>query len=100
MIEVPPEVTPESSALQLIATFTSRDPTQDIQPKTHTPRFPKRHSPKDIGLEHIGPFLSAMMQLKPANTGILIGDNGDDNSSIISSRAGIPNDLAETMTKG
>ena len=100
VIEVPPEVTPESSALQLIATFTSRHPTQDIQPKTYTPRFPQRHSPKDIGLEHIGPFLAAIMQLKPANTGILLGDNGDDDSSIISSKAGTPNALAETMTKG
>jgi len=29
---------------------------------------------KDMGLEHIGPFLGAIMQLKPANTGILLGD--------------------------
>ena len=81
MIEVAPEATHESSALQLIASFTSRHPTQDFQPKTYTPRLPQRHSPeafcKDIGLEHIGPFLGAIMQLKPANTGILVGDNGD-----------------------
>ena len=30
-----------------------------------------------MGLEHIRPFLGAIMQLKPANTGILLGDNGD-----------------------
>ena len=53
-----------------------------------------------MGLEHIGPFLGAIMQLKPVNTGILLGDNGDDDSSILSSKAGIPNALAETMTKG
>ena len=69
VIEVPPEVTPESSALQLIATFTSRHPTQDTHQDFH-----KGIPPKDIGLEHIGPFLGAIMQLKPANTGILLGD--------------------------
>ena len=30
-----------------------------------------------MGLEHIRPFLGAIMQLKPVNTGILLGDNGD-----------------------
>ena len=81
MIEVPPEVTPESSALQLIATLTSRHPTQDIQLKTSNPRHAHQDFNKEVqkgmGLEHIRPFLGAIMQLKPANTGILVGDNGD-----------------------
>ena len=78
MIEVPPEVTPERSSLQLNTTFSARHPTQDIHLKR---TFTSRHSPQDfrkgMGLEHIGPFLGAIMQLKPANTGILSGDCGD-----------------------
>jgi hypothetical protein len=67
MIEVPPEVTPESSALEPTATFTSRHAHQDFHKVLQ----------QGMGLEHIRPFLDAIMQLKPANTGILLRDNGD-----------------------
>ena len=67
MIEVPPEITPENSALQPTAAFTSRHAHQDFHKVLQ----------QGMGLEHIRPFLGAIMQLKPANTGILLGDNGD-----------------------
>ena len=83
MIEVPPEVTPGSPSFRLNTPFTPRHAHQGLH--TCTPRPPQRHLPKDfhkvlqqgIGLEHIRPFLGAIMQLKPVNTGILLGDNGD-----------------------
>ena len=67
MIEVPPGATPESSALQPTAAFTSRHAHQDFHKVLQ----------QGMGLEHIGPFLGAIMQLKPANTGILSGDSSD-----------------------
>ena len=76
--EVPPEVAPSSHSLQLNKTFARGHYPLNVRSKTSTPRLPQRLFTKtiykDMGLEHIGPFLGAIMQLKPANTGILLGD--------------------------
>ena len=67
MIEVLPEVTPGSPSFRLNTPFTPRHAQQDFHKVLQ----------QGMGLENIRPFLGAIMQLKPANTGILSGDNGD-----------------------
>ena len=74
-IEVPPEVAPSSHSLLLNTPFTPRHLHQGFY-KDFLQRFFTKTFYKDMGLEHIRPFLDAIMQLKPANTGILLRDNG------------------------
>ena len=73
-IEVPPEVAPSAPFVSAL-----RRSHQDITPTgfyKDLRDFFKTFL-QDMGLKHIRPFLDAIMQLKPANTGILLRDNGD-----------------------